>query len=31
MQALKIKVIKDWPMPINLKEVQGFLEYINFY
>jgi len=31
MQASKIEAIRDWPSPTNLKEVQSFLGFVNFY
>ena len=31
MQTLKVKVIKHWPVPTNVKKVRGFFRYINFY
>jgi transposase InsO family protein/murein DD-endopeptidase MepM/ murein hydrolase activator NlpD len=31
MQASKIEAIRDWPSPTNLKEVRGFLGFVNFY
>ena len=26
----KVKAIKDWPTPSNVKELQGFLEFVNY-
>ena len=31
MELDKIKVVRDWPIPINRKEVRMFIGYINFY
>ncbi|KAF4482546.1 Transposon Tf2-9 polyprotein [Colletotrichum fructicola Nara gc5] len=31
MSENKVKAIKEWPVPNNLKEVQGFLGFVNFY
>jgi hypothetical protein len=27
----KVKVVKSWPVPRNIKDVQGFLGFTNFY
>jgi len=27
----KVQIIKDWPIPKNVKEVQSFLGFANFY
>ena len=27
----KVQVIKEWPIPKNVKEVQSFLDFANFY
>ena len=27
----KVKAVLDWVQPINLKEVQGFIGFANFY
>ena len=31
MDKEKVKAIREWPEPRNLKEVQAFLEFANFY
>jgi len=31
MNKQKVQTIRDWPMPQQLKEVQSFLEFSNFY
>ena len=31
MDDVKVKAIREWPEPRNLKEVQAFLEFANFY
>ena len=31
MDPIKVKAIAEWPTPRNLKEVQGFIEFANFY
>ena len=31
MDPKKIATIKDWKMPINVKEVQAFLRLVNYY
>ena len=31
MDDEKVKAIKEWPEPKNLKEVQAFLRFANFY
>ncbi|EEB88864.1 hypothetical protein MPER_13114 [Moniliophthora perniciosa FA553] len=31
MDPSKVKVIRDWPVPTNLKELQAFLGFANFY
>ena len=31
MDLIKIKVVRYWPEPINVKEVKGFLGFINYY
>ena len=31
MDDEKVKAIKEWPEPKNLKEVQAFLGFANFY
>ena len=31
MDSVKISMIKKWPTPRNISEVQLFLEFINFY
>ena len=31
MDPIKISIIKGWPTPRNISEVQLFLEFINFY
>ena len=31
MDPVKINIIKRWPTPRNIFEVQLFLEFINFY
>ena len=30
MNLTKIKVVEDWPRPINVKEVQAFLGFVNY-
>ena len=31
MDNTKTAAVQDWPTPKNLKEVQSFLEFANFY
>ena len=31
MDLVKVKAIIDWPTPKNVKEVQSFLELVNYY
>ena len=31
MENNKTKTIKEWKTPINIKEVESFLEFANFY
>ena len=31
MDPSKIKVVKDWPTPMTVKEVQQFLGFANYY
>ncbi len=31
MNFIKVKVIVNWAMLINLKEIQSFMKFINFY
>ncbi len=31
MNFIKVKVIVNWTMLINLKEVQSFVRFVNFY
>ena len=31
MDLGKIKSVTQWPVPNNLKELQGFLGFVNFY
>jgi hypothetical protein len=31
MDPIKITIVADWPTPTNKKEVQSFIEFINFY
>lgn len=31
MDPVKVKAIKDWPMPQKLVEVQEFIGFLNFY
>ena len=31
MDPVKINIIKEWPVPRNISEVQLFLGFINFY
>ena len=31
IDLIKISIIKGWPIPKNILEVQLFLEFINFY
>ena len=31
IDPVKIGIIKGWPTPRNISEVQSFLEFINFY
>ena len=31
MDPEKVKAITEWPEPKNLKEVQAFLGFVNFY
>ena len=31
MNDKKIEVVRYWPQPINVKEIQGFLGFANFY
>ncbi len=31
MNPEKIKVVKDWPISKNMKDIRGFLGFINFY
>ena len=31
MDVAKTKAISDWPVPSNLKQVQSFLGFANFY
>jgi hypothetical protein len=30
MSEEKIKVVKEWPQPKNVKEIQSFLGFLNF-
>jgi hypothetical protein len=30
MSEEKIKVVKEWPQPKNVKEIQSFLRFLNF-
>ena len=27
----KVKVVKEWKMPMKIKEVESFLGFVNFY
>jgi len=31
MDPEKVKAVKDWPRPTNIKEVQAYLGFANFY
>ena len=31
MKNNKVKAVKEWKTPIKIKEVEGFLEFVNFY
>ena len=31
MENNKTKTVKEWRTPINVKEVESFLEFVNFY
>ena len=31
IEPLKVEAIKNWPIPINVIEVRGFIRFINFY
>ena len=31
MENNKTKTVKEWKTPINVKEVESFLEFVNFY
>jgi hypothetical protein len=31
MNPVKVKVVTDWPTPQNLRELHGFLRFVNFY
>ena len=31
MNSEKIQSVVEWPVPKNVKEVQSFLEFMNFY
>ena len=31
MENNKTKTVKEWKTPINIKEVESFLEFANFY
>jgi len=31
MEQEKIKAVKEWKMPIRVKDVESFLEFANFY
>jgi len=31
MEQNKIKAVKEWKVPIKIKEVESFLGFVNFY
>ena len=31
MDPMKIKAIREWPVPTNIREVQSFLGFTNYY
>ena len=31
MEQVKVKVVKEWKIPMKIKEVKSFLEFANFY
>ena len=31
MEQEKIKIVKEWKMPIKIKDVESFLGFANFY
>jgi len=31
MDESKIQIIQDWPTPYQVKDIQSFLEFVNFY
>jgi len=31
MKNNKVKAVKEWKTPIKIKEVEGFLKFVNFY
>ena len=31
MEKIKVKAVRDWPTPTNVKEVRGFLGFANYY
>jgi hypothetical protein len=31
MSDTKVEAVRSWPIPTNIKEVKGFLGFVNFY
>jgi len=31
MEQDKVKAVKEWKVPTKIKEVESFLEFVNFY